>query len=48
MHHGVRELLVSQRTSCLNALRGHLAEVSIIAAQGPEMEPMHWRRDFGG
>jgi transposase len=35
MHHKVRELLVSQRTQLLNALRGHLAEVGIIAAQGP-------------
>jgi transposase len=34
MHHKVRELLVSQRTQLLNALRGHLAEVGIIAAQG--------------
>ena len=35
MHHKVRELLVSQRTQLLNALRGHLAEVGVIAAQGP-------------
>src|SRR5580698_3734703 len=34
MHHKVRELLVSQRTQLVNALRGHLAEVGIIAAQG--------------
>jgi transposase len=34
MHHKVREMLVSQRTALLNALRGHLAEVGIIAAQG--------------
>jgi transposase len=35
MHHKVRELLVTQRTQLLNALRGHLAEIGIIAAQGP-------------
>ena len=36
MCHKVRELLVSQRTQLVNALRGHLAEVGIIAAQGPK------------
>jgi transposase len=36
MCHKVRELLVSQRTQLINALRGHLAEVGIIAAQGPK------------
>ena len=35
MYHKVRELLVAQRTQLLNALRSHLAEVGIIAAQGP-------------
>ncbi len=35
MHHKVREILVSQRTQLLNALRGHLAEVGVIAVQGP-------------
>jgi transposase len=35
MHHKVREILVSQRTQLLNALRGDLAEVGVIAAQGP-------------
>lgn len=35
MHHKVRELLVAQRTQMLNALRSHLAEIGIIAAQGP-------------
>ena len=35
MHHKARELLVAQRTGLLNALRGHLAEIGIIAAQGP-------------
>lgn len=34
MHHKVRELLVGQRTQLLNALRGHLSEIGIIAAQG--------------
>ena len=35
MHHKVREMLVRQRTQILNGLRGHLAEIGIIAAQGP-------------
>jgi transposase len=35
MHHKARELLVAQRTQLINALRGHLAEIGIIAAQGP-------------
>lgn len=35
MHHKVRELLVARRTQLLNALRSHLAEIGIIAAQGP-------------
>ena len=35
MHHRVREMLVAQRTQVLNALRGHLAEIGVIAAQGP-------------
>lgn len=35
MHHKARELVVAQRTQLLNALRSHLAEVGIIAAQGP-------------
>jgi transposase len=29
-----RELLVAQRTQLINALRGHLAEIGVIAAQG--------------
>ena len=33
MHHKVREMLVRQRTQILNSLRGHLAEIGIIAAQ---------------
>jgi transposase len=34
MSHKVREMLVQQRTQLLNGLRGHLAEVGVIAAQG--------------
>lgn len=34
MHHRVREMLVTQRTQMLNAVRAHLAEVGVIAAQG--------------
>jgi transposase len=36
MHHKARELLVAQRTQLINALRGHLAEIGVIAAQGPK------------
>ena len=35
MHHKVRETLVRQRTQIFNSLRGHLAEIGVIAAQGP-------------
>src|SRR5947199_8681141 len=35
MLHKVRELLVRQRTMLINALRGHLAELGIVAARGP-------------
>ena len=35
MRHKVREMLVGQRTQALNGLRGHLAELGVIAAQGP-------------
>jgi transposase len=35
MRHKVREMLVMQRTQLLNGLRGHLGELGIIAAQGP-------------
>ena len=35
MHHKAREMLVSQRTQLINGLRGHLAEIGVIAAQGP-------------
>ncbi len=36
MQHRVRDLLVRQRTQAINALRSHLAELGIIAAQGYE------------
>ena len=36
MLHKARELLVRQRTMLTNALRAHLAELGIVAAQGPE------------
>jgi len=32
--HKTRELLVKQRTMCVNALRGHLSEFGIVAAKG--------------
>jgi transposase len=35
MRHKTREMLVSQRTQLVNALRGHLTEVGVIAPQGP-------------
>jgi len=34
MRHRGRELLAGQRTAALNALRGHLAEIGVIAPQG--------------
>ena len=34
MRHRARELLAGQRTAALNALRGHLAEIGVIAPQG--------------
>ena len=34
MLHRTRDLLVRQRTMLVNALRGHLAELGIIAPQG--------------
>ena len=36
MRHRARELLAGQRTSLLNALRGHLAEIGVIAPQGAQ------------
>ncbi|GJD66307.1 IS110 family transposase ISMno26 [Methylobacterium frigidaeris] len=35
MLHKVRDLMVRQRTVLINALRGHLAELGMVAAQGP-------------
>lgn len=40
MLHKVRELLVRQRTMLTNALRAHLAELGIVAAQG--LEGLDW------
>ena len=34
MHREAREMLVAQRTQLINALRGHLAKIGVIAAQG--------------
>jgi len=34
MRHRVRELLAGQRTAALNALRGHLTEIGVVAPQG--------------
>src|SRR5215468_5060226 len=36
MQHRVRDLLIGQRTQAINALRSHLAELGIVAAQGYE------------
>ena len=36
MQHRTRDLLMRQRTQVINALRGHLAELGIVAAQGRE------------
>lgn len=36
MRHRARDLLIRQRTAMLNALRGHLAEIGVIAAQGAQ------------
>src|SRR5579863_7001748 len=36
MQHRTRDLLIRQRTQLINALRGHLAELGIVAAQGRE------------
>ena len=51
MRHRARELLAGQRTAALNALRGHLAEIGLIAPQG-EMailvveQYFEWARDI--
>src|SRR5271166_4755212 len=36
MSHRAREQLAGQRTAALNALRGHLAEIGVIAPQGAQ------------
>jgi transposase len=36
MQHRTRDLLIRQRTQLINALRGHLGELGIVAAQGNE------------
>jgi transposase len=36
MQHRVRDLLMRQRTQLINALRAHMAELGIVAAQGRE------------
>ena len=36
MQHRARDLLMRQRTQLINALRAHLAELGIAAAQGRE------------
>src|SRR5205809_2768170 len=36
MQHRTRDLLIRQRTQSINALRAHLAELGIVAAQGRE------------
>ena len=36
MLHRTRDLLMRQRTQLINALRAHLAELGIVAAQGRE------------
>jgi transposase len=36
MQHRTRDLLIRQRTQLINALRAHLAELGIVAAQGNE------------
>jgi transposase len=36
MQHRTRDVLIRQRTQLINALRGHLAELGIVAAQGRE------------
>ena len=36
MQHRVRDLLMRQRTQLINAMRAHMAELGIVAAQGRE------------
>lgn len=39
-----RDLLVRQRTQTINALRGHLTEFGVVAAQVPPMLPNSFPR----
>jgi transposase len=41
MRHRTQEMLASQRTQLLNALRGHLTEVGVIARWGCDL-PANW------
>ncbi|GGL71552.1 hypothetical protein GCM10011392_27680 [Wenxinia marina] len=43
MLHRARDLLMRQRTVLLNAIRAHLAEFGIVAAQGPAKTMIWWR-----
>jgi transposase len=43
MQHRTRDLLMRQRTQLINALRAHLAELGIVAAQGREGSRSYWR-----
>ena len=43
MLHRARDLLMRQRTQLINALRAHLAEFGITAAQGREGSKSCWR-----
>jgi transposase len=45
MRHRARELLAGQRTAALNALRGHLAEIGLIARRA--REPCLWPEAHG-
>ena len=36
MQHRTRDVLIRQRTEIINALRAHLAELGLVAAQGDE------------
>jgi len=39
MRHRARELLAGQRTAALDALRGHLAEIGILAPRRARSTP---------
>jgi transposase len=45
MLHRTRDLLMRQRTQLINALRAHMAELGIMAAQGRERLCL-WSSDF--